>query len=144
MQDIIERSIIVKVRPERVYTAISDPTQIITWFPDSVDGSLVVGEQSTFDFGEDGKAQVAVVGATPFSYFAFRWYTDKGVVENVLTAQNTLVEFHIEELADGTKVTVKESGFASLPVEVAEKSFNDNTGGWKYMIGRLEEALSKN
>ena len=42
------------------------------------------------------------------------------------------------------KVTVKESGFASLPPEVAEKCFNDNSGGWEYMMDRLEKLVNQN
>jgi uncharacterized protein YndB with AHSA1/START domain len=55
-----------------------------------------------------------------------------------------LVEFFIEEMEQGTKVTVKESGFAALPAEVAEKSFKDNSGGWGYMMERLEKLMNQN
>lgn len=143
MQDAIVREITVKAPKERVYKAISDPKEIVTWFPDSIDGTLEVGEQATFDFGKDGTALVYVEEAKPFKYFAFRWYTGNDTVDNVLTAPNTLVEFHIEELGEGTKVTVKESGFASLPIDVAEKSFSENSSGWQYMMGRLEEIMKQ-
>ena len=143
MQDAIERTLTVKAGKEKVYAAVSDPTKIISWFPDAVEGSMEVGQQSSFDFGSDGKAQVYVVKATPFDYFAMRWYTGKEPVADVLAAPNTLIEFRIEELAEGTKVTVKESGFASLPAEIAEKNFNDNTGGWEYMMGRLETVMNQ-
>ena len=70
MQDSIVREITVNALKERVYAAISDPKQIITWFPDSLVGSLAVGEQTTFDFGVDGTAVAYVQTATPFEYFA--------------------------------------------------------------------------
>lgn len=143
MQDVIEREITVKASKERVYRAISDPEQIITWFPDTVEGSLEVGGRATFDFGESGKAQTCVVAANPFEYFAFRWYTGTETVDDVLAAPNTLIEFHIESIGEGTKVTVRESGFASLPAEVAESSFSDNSSGWEYMMNRLEEAMNQ-
>jgi uncharacterized protein YndB with AHSA1/START domain len=143
MQDVIEREIIVKATNERVYGAITDPKQIIAWFPDSVTGSLEVGGRAFFDFGEEGAAQVHIVAATPFEYFAYRWHPGKDMAEDVLAVSNTLVEFHIEETAEGTKVTVRESGFASLPADVAEKSLGDNTSGWKYMMDRLEELMNQ-
>jgi len=58
MQDTIVREITVKAPKERVYTAITDPTQIIKWFPDAVEGKLEAGERPVFDFGEYGKNQI--------------------------------------------------------------------------------------
>jgi uncharacterized protein YndB with AHSA1/START domain len=145
MQDVITREIVVKAPKDRVYRAITDPKQIVTWFPDKIEGILEVGEKPIFVFTEHShRAQIYVESAKPFEYFAYRWVpggTD--VIGDVLTLPNTLVEFIIEESADGTKVTLKESGFSTLPPEVAESSFNQNSGGWEYMIGRLEKELSK-
>lgn len=143
MQDTIEREITVKANKEKVYKAITDPEQIITWFPDAVEGKLEVGERPVFVFEGHGKSQIYVVDAKPFEYFAYRWVPGSASTEgDVLTVPNTLVEFRIEEMADGTKITLKESGFAALPAEVAEKSFGENSGGWEYMINRLEKILS--
>lgn len=143
MQDSIVREITVKATTERVYKTITDPAEIIKWFPDSIEGTLEAGGRAIFDFGVDGKAQVSIVATKPFEYFAFRWYTGKGSVDDVFTSPNTLVEFQIEKQGEQSKVTVTESGFSSLPAEVAEKSFTDNSGGWKYMMDRLEELLNQ-
>ena len=146
MQDVIIREITVKATKERVYRAITDPKEIITWFPDAVEGgTLEAGQRPIFIF-ENGahKSQTYIEAARPFEYFAYRWVPGSaGIVGDVLAVPNTLVEFHIEELEDGTKVTVKESGFASLPAEVAEECFNQNSGGWEYMINRLESAMNQ-
>jgi len=146
MQDTIEREITVKAPKERVYQAITDPAQIITWFPDEVEGSLDIGENPVFGFGEHGKTRVRIVDAKPFEYFAYRWVPGgHGTADtDVMNVPNTLVEFRIEEMADGTKVMLKESGFASLPANMAESSFGDNSGGWEYMMNRLEKVLSEN
>ena len=143
-QDTILREITVKAPKERVYQAITDPKQITSWFPDIVEGTLEVGQRPTFVFVADQhRAQIYVEAAKPFEYFAYRWIPGAvGIVGDVLALPNTLVEFYIEELVQGTKVTVKESGFSSLPPEVAAKSFTENSGGWEYMINRLEKVLS--
>ena len=143
MQDFIIREITVKAPKEHVYTAVSDPKQIISWFPDAVEGTFDVGAQATLDFGTDGTAVILIVDAKPFEYFAFRWYTGNDVSVDVLKVPNTLVEFTIEEAGEETKVTVKESGFAALPAETAAKSLEDNTGGWEYMMNRLETVLNQ-
>jgi uncharacterized protein YndB with AHSA1/START domain len=144
MQDVITKEITVKASAERVYSAITDPRQIITWFPDAVEGTLEVGQRPIFTFEGHGKSALYIEAAQPFEYFAYRWIPGgtAAFVEDVLTVPNTLVEFRIEALSDGTKVTLKESGFAALPAEVAEKSLNENSGGWEYMINRLEKVLS--
>jgi uncharacterized protein YndB with AHSA1/START domain len=145
MQDTITREITVKATKERVYSAITDPEQITTWFPDAVEGSLGVGERPVLVFaGQDHKTQIYVEAANPFDYFAFRWVPGSvGILGDVLTVPNTLVEFFIEGSGDGTKVILKESGFASLPDEVAEQSLNQNTGGWEHMMNRLENVMKQ-
>ncbi|MBI1863197.1 SRPBCC family protein [Candidatus Microgenomates bacterium] len=146
MKDIISREITVHASMERVYKAISDPTEIITWFPDKIEGTLDVGQRPVMIFsGENHKTSIYVEAAKPFSYFAYRWVPGgAGIIGDVLKVPNTLVEFFIEESGQETKVTVRESGFTSLPAEVAEECFKQNSGGWEYMIGRLEKLLNKN
>jgi uncharacterized protein YndB with AHSA1/START domain len=146
MQDTITREITVKAPKERVYKAITDPSEITKWFPDKIEGTLEVGQNPTFIFTEyNHKTTVHVEAAKPFEYFSYRWVPGStGLVGDILNAPNTLVEFFIEEMEQGTKVTVKESGFAALPAEVAEKSFKDNSGGWGYMMERLEKLMNQN
>lgn len=145
MQDTIVREITVKASQEKVYNTITDPTKIVAWFPDEVEGNLEVNERSTFVFKDyNHRAQVYVVDKKPFTYFSYRWIPGgKTPTQDVLEGANTLVEFFIEKVEQGTKITLKESGFASLPAEVAESSFKDNTGGWEFMMGRIEKLLNQ-
>lgn len=146
MQDVITRKIMVKAKKERVYEALTDPKQVVCWFPDAIEeGTLEVGQQPVLIFGkENHKSRIYVEKAVPCSYFSYRWVPGgTGTLENVLTVPNTLVEFFIEEEAAGTKITVKESGFSSLPAEMAEKSFNQNSGGWEYMMNRLLKLMNQ-
>ena len=146
MQDTIVREITVKASKERVYKAITDPVEIIKWFPNKIEGTLEVGQRPVMIFtSENHKTSIYVEAARPFDYFAYRWVPGgAGIVGDVLKVPNTLVEFFIEEKGAETKVTVKESGFASLPASVAEESFKQNSGGWEYMIGRLEKLMNQN
>lgn len=145
MQDAIIREITVKATKERVYKAITDPKEIITWFPDAIEGSLEVGQRPILSFtSQNHKTQLYIEAAKPYEYFAYRWVPGStGIVGDVLTVPSTLVEFRIEELEEGTKVTVQESGFSSLPSEVAEQSFKQNSGGWGHMMGRLEKVMNQ-
>lgn len=145
MQDIISREITVKAPKDRVYKAITDPVELIKWFPDKVEGTIEVGQRPMFMFtSEHHKTSIFVEAMKPYDYFAYRWVPGStGIVGDVMQVPNTLVEFFIEETGQETKVTVKESGFASLPASVAEESFKQNSGGWEYMIGRLQKLMNE-
>ncbi len=141
MQDVITREIHINAPQQRVYAAIADPELVVQWFPETLEGEYVVGQQPIFGFGEHGRSQVYVEAADPHSYFAYRWVPgSQHYLGDVLAVPHTLVEFRIEALGDRQcKVTLTESGFSQLPVEVMEKSFQQNSGGWDFMLGRLEK-----
>jgi uncharacterized protein YndB with AHSA1/START domain len=144
MQDKIERQINIKAAKEQVYEAIADPTKIVSWFPDAIEGTLNEGEQPILNFGEHGKTQILVVATKPHDYFAYRWVPGSNhYVGDVKKASTTLVEFKLTETDGTTTLTLTESGFSKLPVEMAEPSFKQNTGGWGYMLGRLEKKFSE-
>ena len=144
MQDIIRREIVIKASKERIYRAISDPEQVVLWFPNTLEGEYRVGERPIFGFGEHGRNQLYIVATSPHHYFAFRWVPGANhFIGDVLSVPNTLVEFHIEDTGDGhCKVILTESGFAQLPAEMMEDCFRQNSGGWDFMLGRLVQQFS--
>jgi uncharacterized protein YndB with AHSA1/START domain len=143
IQDTIRRELVLRAPKARVFQAIADPAKIVNWFPDRVEGQMAKGERSVFDFSDFGKVAIHVVASDPDDYFAYRWVPSIGASEeDPLKQANTLVEFRLEEVSDGTKLTLTESGFASLPKEVIEKSLSDNNEGWDIMMGRLEKYMA--
>ena len=53
----------------------------------------------------------------------------------------TLVTFQLEDAGSGTRLTVVETGFASLPAGVG--SYEENSSGWTYELNELKEFLEK-
>lgn len=141
MQDTIQREITINASKERIYEAIANPKQVTKWFPETLEGSYEVGQQPVFGFGEHGKSQVCIIAADPHEYFAYRWVPGSNhYLGDVLKVPNTLVEFRITEHANGKcKVTLTESGFASLPKDLMESALAQNSRGWDFMLGRLEK-----
>ena len=139
MQNVIKREIIINARKEKVYDAIANPELVVLWFPKTLEGEYAAGKQPIFGFGDHGKNQLYIVDAIPHEYFAYRWVPGAAhFLGDVLSVKNTLVEFHIEEQENSScKVTLTESGFAELPIEIMEAAFNQNSGGWDFMLGRL-------
>lgn len=141
MQNTIQREVSIKASKEKVYEAIANPEQVVKWFPNAIEGKYGVGENPVFVFEGHGKAQVYVVAAKPYEYFAYRWIPGgSDFVGDVTTVPNTLVEFNIKEKEEGMcSVVMTESGFAELPVDMAENAFKQNSGGWEFMLARLEK-----
>ena len=143
IQDTIQRELVLRAPKERVFQAIADPKLIVNWFPDKVEGTLKKGERSVFDFTDYGKVAIHVVASDPHDYFAYRWVPSVGASEDdPLKQPNTLVEFRLEAIPEGTKLKLTESGFASLPKDVIEKSLSDNNEGWDTMLARLEKYMA--
>ncbi|GAC34544.1 SRPBCC family protein [Paraglaciecola polaris] len=139
MQNTIQREIIINASKERIYRAIATPEQVVLWFPETLDGDLAVGQQPILGFGEYGKNQIYIVQATPHDYFAYRWVPGaNNFIGDVRSVPNTLVEFRIYEESSGScKLVLTETGFAELPSEMMAAAFEQNSGGWDFMLGRL-------
>lgn len=144
MQDSINREIIINASKERIFDAIANPEFVTKWFPETLEGEYTVGSQPVFGFGDHGKNRICVVASRPHDYFAYRWVPGANhYLGDVLAAPNTLVEFNITEQANGgCKVTLTESGFASLPAELMEAAFRQNSGGWDFMLNRLVKCFA--
>lgn len=139
----IEKEIVINASPEIVFNSISTPENITKWFPIAIEGGLNVGDRPILDFGEHGKNQIYVESAKPHSYFAYRWIPgSQHFIGDVLTEPNTLVEFFIEPSENGSKVTLRETGFELLSSDVRQQKLSDNNGGWDYMLNRLKELLA--
>ena len=148
IQDSIERQITIRAPKERVYRAITDPEQIVSWFPDAINGTLDVGAAPTIEVGAGTVYQIYVVAAHPHDYFAYRWVPGNadgtnGFTGDVLAVPNTLVEFRLTDNPQGTTLTVTESGFSTLPRRIAERKFEENSDGWEYMLNRLEKLFTQ-
>ncbi|MBC3764409.1 SRPBCC domain-containing protein [Neptunicella marina] len=139
MQNEIKREISINASQKRVYEAIANPELVVKWFPDAVEGNYVAGQYTVFKFGDCGRTQIYVKDAKPYDYFAYRWVPGAHNFDgDVLTVPNTLVEFFVEATGDNScKVILTESGFASLPADIMENSFNQNSKGWDHMMSRL-------
>lgn len=139
----IEKQVLLRAPPERVWRALVDARQFGSWFGAQFDAPFAFGARvpgrivpTTMD-SEVARLQEAHRG-TPFEVvvermdpmraFAFRW--DAYPPEPGEEAVMTLVTFTLEPVAEGTRLTIVESGFDAIPVARRAKAFTDNDGGW--------------
>jgi len=157
--DRIEKSVVLRAPRERVWRAISDSKQFGSWFGVKFDGPFVAGASivgkivpTTVD-AEVAKRQelykghrfeFAVDRVEPMRLFSFRWHPfamDSGI--DYSKEPTTLVVFQLEEVADGTMLTVTESGFDQIPIERRAKAFAANEGGWAAQMKLIEKYLAQ-
>lgn len=146
VQDTIERSIVLPNPRERVWEALTTPEQISSWFEGIWEFELKAGSPIRFDFGEQyGVHRGRVEAVEPMDRVVYLW-TQEGrdwdAATHIDDVPTTLIEFTLTDDGEGTKLTVIESGFASLPEEIRERSLLDNTQGWEEQMGNIQAYLA--
>jgi uncharacterized protein YndB with AHSA1/START domain len=137
-EDRIERHVVVKASRSRVWRALTDYKEFGTWFRVKLEGPFVLGQkvsgQMTYPGYEHMKFEATVDRMDTDQVFSFRWPP----AENRDDVPMTTVEFTLEDVEGGTKITVVESGFEKLPADLRDKVFRDNQGGWTEQMKNIE------
>lgn len=157
--DRIEKQILLRAPLARIWRALTDSTEFGTWFgmrfPEPfVPGAVLHGKivPTTVD-PEVGAAQkqyeglaceIVIERMDPEKLFSFRWHP--GAVDpRVDYSQEpmTLVEFRLEQKADGVLLTIAESGFDRIPLARRAQTFAGNEAGWGKVTGLIAEYLKR-
>jgi uncharacterized protein YndB with AHSA1/START domain len=133
--DRIEKHFQVSAKRSRVWRAISDAGEFGTWFGMKLDrpfapGATVFG-RLTIPGYDHVTLEIQVEKVEPEGYFSYRWHPypmDPAI--DYQAEPTTLVEFRLEETADGTAITIIESGFDRLPASRRAEAFRMNEAGW--------------
>jgi uncharacterized protein YndB with AHSA1/START domain len=155
--DRIEKKILLHAPLKRVWRALSDSTEFGTWFGMKFDGPFRPGASvrgviaPTKVNAAVAKAQkeheglpfeIAIERMEPHRLFSFRWHPFAIERRVDYSAEpTTLVEFALEQVADGVMLTVTESGFDRIPLSRRAKAFTANEQGWGMMVKVFEEYL---
>jgi len=154
--DRIEKKVVLRAPQARVWRALTDAREFGEWFGVKLEGDFAAGKAVTGIFGE-GLNEEAIAAyqkklglppskvkmpepntvfctvdrIEPQRYFSFRWIP-YGIDAEVdpKNEPTTLVEFQLESVADGTLLTIVESGFDRVPAHRRERAFRMNDGGW--------------
>jgi uncharacterized protein YndB with AHSA1/START domain len=155
--DRIEKKILLNAPRVRVWRALADATEFGAWFGVKFDGAFAPGARlhgvvtPTKVDAEVAKAQKPHEGATfeivvecmePERLFSFRnhpFAVDPSV--DYSAEPTTLVTFELEEAANGTLLTVTESGFDRIPLARRAQAFTANEGGWGMALTLIEKYL---
>jgi uncharacterized protein YndB with AHSA1/START domain len=147
MTDRIEKRIELKAPVARVWRALTDHREFGEWFRVKIDGPFVPGDVSrgnvTYPGYEHLKWEAVVKAMEPERLFSFTWHP--AAVDPKMDYSKepqTLVEFRLEKTADGTQLTVTESGFDKIPAGRRPEAFRMNEGGWAEQMKNIERYLA--
>ena len=137
--DRIERTMQLAHPPERVWAALTTADGLAAWFGNEATIDLRPGGTARMRWTEQGfTAQMRVERVEEPRVFGFTWGI-YGLPED--DPRRTYVEFTLEPVGAGTRLTVVETGFAQLPEDAHRKAYGGNAEGWAKELGELAAYL---
>lgn len=120
----------------KVWAALTTLDGLTGWFGSHADGEIAPGGEvrMRWEQYDNTEATLAIKVVDPMSLFAYGWSINGAPKGD---PRQTYVEFALEPTTAGTRLTVTESGFAQLPDEWLESSYNGNAEGWRSELAEL-------
>jgi uncharacterized protein YndB with AHSA1/START domain len=142
MSDRIEKVVELKASPARVWRALTDHVEFGQWFRVKIDAPFEVGKPSTgfmtWPGYEDVRWRATVRAMEPEKLFSYTWPHPSDLRADEPDAPETLVEFRLEPVGAGTRLTIVESGFDAVPADRRMKALRSNTEGWDIQAGNVK------
>jgi len=157
--DRIEKKILLRAPRPRVWRALTDTAEFGAWFgvkfdgrftPGAVQRGVIVGTSVDADVAKAQREhasvpfEITVDRIEPERLFSFRWHPYAVERDVDYSAEpTTLIVFTLDEVANGTMLTVTESGFDQIPLARRAKAFTANEQGWSIVVGLIEKYLAR-
>jgi uncharacterized protein YndB with AHSA1/START domain len=140
--DRIEKVIELDAPVTRVWRALTDFEEFGQWFRVRLNGPFRPGAVSTGSMTYPGFEgwpwRATVERMEPERLFSFRWHDfDEKSGVPVADQPTTLVEFRLQAIPRGTRLTITESGIFALPDPRRIEVLRNNTEGWNIQAGNL-------
>jgi uncharacterized protein YndB with AHSA1/START domain len=136
--DRIERTVEVAHPPNTVWAALTTAEGLSGWFGNEATIDLRPGGSARMSWTDGPTAEMRVERVEEPTVFGFTWHI-YGLPED--DPRRTYVEFTLEPVGSGTRLTVVESGFAQLPDDAHGAAYDGNTKGWASELGELVSYL---
>jgi uncharacterized protein YndB with AHSA1/START domain len=142
----IERSMVLNAPRSRVWKALTNAREFSQWFGVKMSGDFAAGVQLELETTHPEYAgmrwPIRVERLEPESLLSWRWFPGAANPERDDWSQTTLVTFTLEEVADGTRVTVRETGFDRVSLLQRARALQDNTQGWELQFTSLAKYVA--
>jgi uncharacterized protein YndB with AHSA1/START domain len=133
--DRIEKTTVIRAPRARVWRALTDHEEFGRWFGVTLDKAFAPGATINGKILDPEYAHMpftmTIDRVEPERLFSMRWhpYAHDPAVD-YSAEPTTLIEFTLDEVGDGTRVTVVESGFDRIPIERRALAYRMNDEGW--------------
>jgi uncharacterized protein YndB with AHSA1/START domain len=136
--DRIERTVELAHSPDTVWAALTTAEGLGAWFGNAATIDLRPGGSARMSWTDGSTADLRVERVEEPAVFGFTWHM-YGLPED--DPRRTYVEFTLEPVGAGTRLTVVETGFAQLPDDAYRKAYDAHTEGWASELGELAAHL---
>jgi uncharacterized protein YndB with AHSA1/START domain len=145
--DRIEKEILLRAPRPRVWRALTDAGEFGAWFRVKLEGRFAAGERIEGKITHPGyehlTMHLTVERMDAERLFSFRWHPYAIDPEVDYSAEPaTLVEFRLEDVSGGTRLTVVESGFDQIPAARRAEAYRMNDQGWAAQMENIQRHVS--
>ena len=144
--DRIEKNVVLRAPRARVWQALTDSEAFGQWFGVEFAGPFPPGGRVSGRITHPGYEhlpfEMTIERMEPERLFAWRWHpnaVEAGV--DYSTEPTTLVSFELADVAEGTRLTVVESGFDGIPLPRRAAAYRGNDEGWTQQMVAIERYL---
>lgn len=144
----IEKQVDIKRSVSLVWIALTNHHHFGEWFRVKLDGPFAVGKETTGHITYPGyehlKWTCVVKEMEHEKLFSFTWHpfaTDPDV--DYSNEEPTLVEFRLEKIEGGTRLTLTESGFDKIPSSRRDDAFRMNDRGWTEQMRNISNYVEQ-
>jgi uncharacterized protein YndB with AHSA1/START domain len=145
--DRIEKSIVIQAPRSRVWRALTDASEFGEWFGAKLEGSFTPGAQIRGRITTPGYEHLTmdlfVEQVEPERLMSYRWHPYAVEPDKDYASEpTTLVEFRLEEVSQGTHLTIVESGFDQIPADRRDEAIRMNEGGWAAQVENIDRYVT--
>ena len=139
----VRRTIQIAAPIEKVWSAVTQPEHISQWFGKAVIDGTGVGARGTLTFEGYGAVPLRIEALDEPRLVSYRWGNDdaSGVMPDDVDEHSTVFTFTLEPTADGTQLTVVETGFEATSDPAA--NMESHRGGWDDELDKLVALLER-
>jgi uncharacterized protein YndB with AHSA1/START domain len=143
--DRIVKTTLLKAPRSKVWRALTDPAAFSSWFGCELREPFVPGARVRGPVTHPGyehlMMDITIEEVQAERLFSWRWHPG-GDSHIDPSEPMTTVVFELEEVPEGTRLTVTESGFDRIPPSRRGKAYRENNEGWDGQIENLRKHVA--
>ena len=137
----VERGIWIAAPRERVWRAITEPAQLERWYAPGCPWdipALRVGATVKFYHTDTEILLATIEVVAPLRQLTLRWQPDQ-----THPATTLVTTFLLAEENGGTRMTIIEAGYESLPADVRQQRLDETAQGYRASLEQLKAYLEQ-